>query len=80
MYAEEHTCIYMLKYIHLVMQIERLSGSQGLHSNSLHPGRILTPLARHMAEADMKAFESPDKQRRSESPEHGAATIVWAAF
>ena len=70
----------MLKYTHLIMQIERRFGSQGLHSNALHPGGILTPLARHMAEADMKAFESPDKQRRFKSPEQGAATTVWAAI
>lgn len=32
-----------------------------------------------MAEADLKAFETPDKQRRFKSPEQGAATTVWAA-
>lgn len=39
----------------------------------------MTPLARHMAEEDLKAFGTPDKQRQFKSPEQGAATTVWAA-
>ena len=61
------------------IQIERRYGSQGLHGLSLHPGGIMTPLARHMAEEDLKAFGTPDKQRMFKSPEQGAATTVWAA-
>lgn len=39
----------------------------------------MTPLARHMAEEDLKAFGTPDKQRMFKNPEQGAATTVWAA-
>jgi hypothetical protein len=54
---------------------------------SLHPGVILTDLARHLSEEEINAFDVYDENgdrrvdpsRDLKSPEQGAATSVWAA-
>ncbi|MGV6871898.1 hypothetical protein ACUSIJ_04300 [Pseudochelatococcus sp. B33] len=54
---------------------------------SLHPGVILTDLARHLSEDEINAFDVYDENgnrrvdlaRDLKSPEQGAATSVWAA-
>ena len=52
---------------------------------SLHPGAILTPLGRHLQAEDLDAVMTLRRATGEpvlpefKSPEHGAATAVWAA-
>ncbi|KAF4960753.1 hypothetical protein FSARC_10382 [Fusarium sarcochroum] len=67
--------------IYMANEIERRYGSQGLHATSLHPGGILTPLAKHLPEAQLDAQKGLEGVAESfKSPEQGAATTVWAAI
>jgi NAD(P)-dependent dehydrogenase (short-subunit alcohol dehydrogenase family) len=57
---------------------------RGVPAFSLHPGAILTPLGRHLQEADLEAVMTLDEAGRPvlpdfRSPEQGAATVVFAA-
>jgi len=67
--------------IYLANEIERRYGSQGLHAWSVHPGGIMTNLARHMPEEEMQGFfkANPNIATTIKSPEQGAATTIWAA-
>jgi NAD(P)-dependent dehydrogenase (short-subunit alcohol dehydrogenase family) len=59
----------------------RLSGD-GVTANAVHPGVIMTELARHMTQDDMKDLSSkaPSGENLKFKPvECGAATSVWAA-
>lgn len=59
----------------------RLSGA-GVTANAVHPGVIMTELARHMTETDMKDLSSrapSGNALRFKPVEAGAATSVWAA-
>ncbi|KAI0460031.1 short chain dehydrogenase [Xylaria acuta] len=59
-------------------ELDRRYGSQNLHALSVHPGGILTPLARYLPTTqDMM----DDKQLYStlKDPAQGAATTVWGA-
>ena len=62
------------------VQVDRRFGSQGLHANSVMPGVIFTPLARHLDPAMVKAFETPYYQKLQKNAAQGAATTVWAAI
>ncbi|KAJ4246006.1 hypothetical protein NW762_013750 [Fusarium torreyae] len=67
--------------IYMANEIERRYGDQGLHATSLHPGGILTPLARHLSAAELEAQRKlPNVELSFKSPEQGAATTVWAAI
>ncbi|KAL4728712.1 hypothetical protein ACLX1H_003111 [Fusarium chlamydosporum] len=67
--------------IYLANQIDRLYGDQGLHATSVHPGGIMTELARHMPEAQIRAIAGNEKaQKFLQNAEQGAATTVWAAI
>jgi len=57
-------------------EITRRYGAQKLIGLSLHPGVIMTELARHMDESDFENMDMPALK----SPEQGAATTVWAAL
>jgi len=60
--------------------IDRRYGAQNLHALSVHPGRIMTELGRHMTDDDMAFLGGlEDMQKWFKSPEQGAATTVWAA-
>ena len=59
--------------------IDRKYGSQNLHGLSVHPGGILTDLARHLTEEDFKMFDNADMQKAFKNPAQGASTTVWAA-
>lgn len=59
--------------------MDRRYGSHGLHANSVMPGVIFTPLARHLEPAMIKAFEAPYYQKLQKNAPQGAATTVWAA-
>jgi NAD(P)-dependent dehydrogenase (short-subunit alcohol dehydrogenase family) len=58
--------------------------AQGVQSFAVHPGKILTPLQRHMDRRDMVANGWVDEDGNLvdptfKSPQQGAATQVWAA-
>lgn len=76
------------------LELDRRFADQGLHAYAVHPGVIVTPLARHMTEADFtwmaeraeKAKQAAEATGREPEPglvfksvEAGAATTVWAA-
>ncbi|KAF5555863.1 alcohol dehydrogenase [Fusarium mexicanum] len=67
--------------IYLANEIDRRYGSQGLHATSVHPGGIMTELARYMPPEVLQALASSDTAKKTlKSPEQGAATTVWAAI
>jgi NAD(P)-dependent dehydrogenase (short-subunit alcohol dehydrogenase family) len=67
--------------IYMANELERRYGSQGLHGISLHPGGIMTPLARHLPAAELeRAGNDGDLFKEFKSPEQGAATTVFAAI
>lgn len=61
--------------------------AHGVHAFSVHPGRIVTDLARHMSVEELQKIGALDEHgkpvvdlaRGMKSPEQGAATSVWAA-
>ena len=63
------------------VELERRLGSRGVHANALHPGVILTELARHMKREDYEYLRNraPGGQLRMKSVAAGAATSVFAA-
>ncbi|KAH8659006.1 hypothetical protein BGZ61DRAFT_540347 [Ilyonectria robusta] len=66
--------------IYMANEIERRYGSQGIHATSLHPGGILTPLAKHLPEEVLKQMATNEQTAKElKSPQQGAATTVWAA-
>ncbi len=67
--------------IYMANEIERRYGSQGLHATSLHPGAILTPLAKYVPDAEIDSLTTDKAMFRiMMNPEQGAATTVWAAI
>ncbi|KAM0332602.1 hypothetical protein ACHAQA_002886 [Verticillium albo-atrum] len=67
--------------IYTANEIERRYGAQGLHGISLHPGGIMTPLAKHLSAAELEsAGDGTELFKEFKSPEQGAATTVWAAI
>ncbi|WP_338425122.1 SDR family NAD(P)-dependent oxidoreductase [Sphingopyxis kveilinensis] len=66
------------------VHLDRLGRDRGVRAFSLHPGKIFTPLQRHLTEAEMKAEGWLDENGNPadptfKTPEQGAATQVWAA-
>lgn len=65
-------------------QLDALGQAKGVRAFSVHPGKIYTPLQRHMDMAEMKALGWFDDQGNLVDPTfktvpQGAATTVWAA-
>ncbi|KAI8934343.1 hypothetical protein NX059_009079 [Plenodomus lindquistii] len=61
--------------------IDRYYGSQGLHSNAVHPGVILTELSRHLTQETLDGFgKDPKMAAHFKSIPQGAATTVLAAI
>ncbi len=60
------------------VELDSRLGSRGVHANALHPGVIMTDLARHMVPADFELLRSgqPGGQVRMKQVEAGAATSV----
>ena len=67
------------------VHLDRLARDAGVRAFSLHPGGIMTPLQRHLSQAEMiergwidenGALLTPELFK---TPEQGAATQVWAA-
>ncbi|MCJ2120173.1 SDR family NAD(P)-dependent oxidoreductase [Methylobacterium sp. J-001] len=66
------------------VHLDRLSRDRGIRAFSLHPGKILTPLQRHLTRAEMIAEGWLDASGALadptfKTPAQGAATQVWAA-
>ncbi|MGO8247930.1 SDR family NAD(P)-dependent oxidoreductase [Rhizobium johnstonii] len=66
------------------LQLDRLGRERGIRSFSLHPGKIFTPLQRHLTQAEMKGEGWLDDNGvpadpSFKNPTQGAATQVWAA-
>lgn len=64
--------------------LDALGREFGVRAFSLHPGKILTPLQRHLSDADKVAYGWIDEDGNPidpsfKTPEQGAATQVWAA-
>lgn len=67
------------------VELDRLGREHGVRAFSLHPGGILTPLQRHLPQAEMVAMGWIDEDGKPlnpafKTPEQGAATQTWAAF
>ncbi|MCV7344615.1 SDR family NAD(P)-dependent oxidoreductase [Mycolicibacterium rhodesiae] len=60
------------------VESEQRWGPQGVHSFAVHPGVVLTDLARHMTRDDFSAGGTLANLEVTDV-EHGAATTVWAA-
>lgn len=66
------------------VQLDRLGRPEGIRAFSLHPGKIFTPLQRHLTRKEMIGAGWLDESGAPadptfKSPEQGAATAVWAA-
>jgi NAD(P)-dependent dehydrogenase (short-subunit alcohol dehydrogenase family) len=66
------------------VHLDRLGADSGVRAFSLHPGAILTPLQRHLPDAEMVSLGWIDEAGQPadssfKSPAQGAATQVWAA-
>lgn len=66
------------------VHLDRLGQSDGVRAFSLHPGKIFTPLQRHLAQDEMIAAGWLDANGSPADPTfkttaQGAATHVWAA-
>lgn len=62
------------------LEMNRRYADKGLNANSVHPGGIMTNLARHMDEDSMKAMITDQLLKDLKSPAQGAATSVWGAL
>lgn len=65
------------------VQLDALAQDQGVRAFSVNPGGILTPLQRHLSQAEMVAMGWVDEQGRPtaggfKTTEQGAATAIWA--
>ncbi|MFI1722186.1 SDR family NAD(P)-dependent oxidoreductase [Streptomyces sp. NPDC020489] len=67
------------------VHLDRLGRDAGVRAFALHPGGILTPLQRHLAQAEMRERGWIDEDgnlvdpQAFKTPQQGAATQVWAA-
>ncbi|SQC97059.1 oxidoreductase [Pseudomonas aeruginosa] len=66
------------------VHLDRLGQGEGVRAFSLHPGKIFTPLQRHLTQAEMIAAGWLDANGNPADPtfkttRQGAATQVWAA-
>jgi NAD(P)-dependent dehydrogenase (short-subunit alcohol dehydrogenase family) len=66
------------------VQLDALGQQSGVRALALHPGGILTPLQRHMTQAEMRERGWIDEHGHPvgagfKSPGQGAATQTWAA-
>lgn len=65
--------------------LDRLGQHEGVRAFSLHPGKIFTPLQRHLTQDEMIAAGWLDANGNPadptfKTPQQGAATQVWAAI
>ncbi|KAI1811311.1 NAD(P)-binding protein [Poronia punctata] len=69
-----------LANVHFASEVDRRYKDQGIRANALHPGGILTPLARYLPYERAEGLkEIPEVYRWLMEPPQGAATSTWAA-
>lgn len=78
-YAQSKTAIALF-----AVHLDRLGQREGVRAFSLHPGKIFTPLQRHLTQEEMIAAGWLDVKGNPADPtfkttQQGAATQVWAA-
>lgn len=69
------------------LALDKRGQSRGIRAFSLHPGQILTDLARHLSAEEIASFDALDEtgrpiidpERGMKTVEQGAATSVWCA-
>lgn len=69
------------------VELDKRGKDEGIRAFSLHPGQVLTNLARHLSDEDIAGFNALDENGKPivapdkgmKSPQQGAATSVWAA-
>jgi NAD(P)-dependent dehydrogenase (short-subunit alcohol dehydrogenase family) len=69
------------------VELDRRGRDHGVRAFSLHPGQILTNLARHLSTEEMASFDAVDEHGRPrldpdkglKHVEQGAATSLWCA-
>jgi len=63
------------------VELERRLSPEGVHAWAVHPGVIMTDLARHLVPEDLEALRArqPGGKMYFKTVEAGAATQVWAA-
>lgn len=66
------------------VHLDAVGRAAGVRSFAVHPGGILTPLQRHLSQAEQVAMGWIDEEGNAlnpdfKTPEQGAATSVWAA-
>ncbi|MBX7489815.1 SDR family NAD(P)-dependent oxidoreductase [Qipengyuania sp. GH25] len=67
--------------------LDRRGANEGVRAYSLHPGQILTRLARHLSAEEVSGFDAYDNQGNPridpaaglKTPQQGAATALWCA-
>lgn len=67
--------------------LDARGAERGVRAFSLHPGQILTPLARHLSAEEIAGFDAQDPEGRPiidpsrgmKSVDQGAATSLWCA-
>lgn len=65
--------------IYMSNEVERRYGAANLHSTSLHPGGIATPLQDHLGDMVSSSMTDPAIHNYMKSIPQGAATSVYAA-
>ncbi|WP_339652096.1 SDR family NAD(P)-dependent oxidoreductase [Halopseudomonas pelagia] len=79
-YGQSKTAVALL-----ALQLDQLGQKDGVRAFSVHPGKILTPLQRHLPQEEMIAAGwldqngAPTADPSFKTPQQGAATQVWAA-
>ncbi|KAK6949306.1 hypothetical protein Daesc_009381 [Daldinia eschscholtzii] len=68
-----------LANIYFANELDRKYKSQNLRALSLHPGGILTPLAKYLP-STQDLLDDEDLAKMLKNPAQGAATTVWAAI
>ena len=69
-----------LANVHFTTELTRRYSEKHLFGNSLHPGGILTPLARYLPYERSEGLKDiPEVYRWLMTPPQGAATSTWAA-
>ncbi|MEM7139765.1 MAG: SDR family NAD(P)-dependent oxidoreductase [Actinomycetota bacterium] len=68
------------------VELDRRHGADGVRANAVHPGMIMTDLARHMGPGDFEELQDRASKRENgpglpefKTLEQGAATSVWVA-
>ncbi len=69
------------------VELDKRGKEQGIRAFSLHPGQVLTNLARHLSDEEIAGFDAMDNSGKPiidpdkgmKTPQQGAATSAWAA-